>query len=126
MNVKSKITALLFFAGVLVLQSCGSSEEEQAFARTDIIQRDSLLNLLVDLHLTDAAAKQGVFENNANNYTKYRHFKGVLELHEISKARFDSTLTVYTRYPQQFESLYYEVIERLKTMENARDPSLLE
>lgn len=98
-----------------LLISCGSGEEkaERLPNKEWLIPEDSLVNLLYDIHLIDAASKQNFFPNNAHNYYKYSQYKTVLNNHHITKERFDSTIHLYSGNGIRFEQLYDKVIAKI-------------
>lgn len=100
--------------------SCGEVKKDSSAFRGDfIIQEDSLIQIIKDIHLVDAAAKQNLIENNVSNYVKYKQYKAVFEMHHISKTRFDSTISLYTRNSEKFDELYDKVIQSLEEEEKA-------
>jgi uncharacterized GH25 family protein len=113
---------ILLFSVVLsfFLISCGGSKNNDlAFDHQLIIPEDSLILIIMDMHIMDAAAKQNVVPNNIVNLQKYKQYKAVFEKHSISKTRFDSTLFLYTRNGEKYDELYEKVIERLTVEEEA-------
>ena len=110
--MQKNIIKLLMFALTIGIYACGSSNNE--VKSTVIIPKDSLIQMLKDIHLVDAASKQNFIPNNAVTHYKYQEYKFVLEKHGISKARFDSTLTYYSSKGKEFEALYDDLIKEMK------------
>jgi hypothetical protein len=104
-------TTLIIFGLTLLLASCGSPNDRGSDFESDlVIQEDSLILILKDLHLMDAAAKQNVIPNNSNTHLKYQEYKAILEKYKVSRTRFDSTIHVY--------SLHGKIVEE----ESAQSP----
>lgn len=121
--LKNQFPILLMML-LLGLVSCGEGEQvNPAFESKIIIPQDTLILVLKDLHIVDAAAKQNLILNNAINVYKYQEYKAVLEKYELSKARFDSTINLYTQHGKQLDELYEKVIETLVQEEQMFDPS---
>lgn len=99
----------------ILLVSC--QENKDFVVPKSVIQEDTLMLVLKEIHILDAAAKQNFIPNNADNYNKYREYKYVLEKHKISYARFDSTLSFYAHHGKEFEELYNKLIADLKEEE---------
>ena len=97
----------------IALFSCQSSD--QFIIPPTVLKEDSLILVLKDIHIIDAAAKQNFIPNNADNYNKYREYKFVLEKYNVSRARFDSTISFYSSHPKEFEEIYTKIIEELKS-----------
>ena len=85
-----------------------------------IIQEDSLILLLKDIHILDAAAKQNLIPSNSNNLNKYKQYKAVLDKHQVSKMRFDSTINLYSIHGKKFDIIYEKVIQKLVEEEEAQ------
>lgn len=109
---------IVFLVATIALSSCGS-DKTLATESSYIIRQDTLVQILKDIHLVDAAAKQNFLPNNADNYNKYKEYKAVLELHKVSKARFDSTISYYSLQNNKYNKLYETVILELKKEESA-------
>jgi len=114
-------SSTLAFVFVLFLVSCGGATSGgSGFDNSLIIPEDSLISIIMDIHIVDAAAKQNVVPNNGDNLMKYKEYKAVFEKHGISKTRFDSTINLYTRNGKKFDELYDKVIKNLVKMEEAQ------
>lgn len=98
--LKQKLTLLLFS---WIIISC-----ENEYPK-NILTQDELVDVLVDLHLVDAAGKQQVIANNRNTLIKHKQLKGVLELHKIEKSKFDSTIQYYFKHTKKFAQVYQKV-----------------
>ena len=110
-----KISTLVF---VLFFVSCGGSQSSGlGFDNTLIIPEDSLISIIMDIHIVDAAAKQNTIPNNGNNLMKYKEYKAVFEKHGISKTRFDSTINLYTKNGKKYDEFYDKVIKKLVLLE---------
>lgn len=114
-----KLLYPLLFTFLITIFSCQGTNEFNPSAY--IIQEDSLIAILKEIHIVDAAAKQNFIPNNADNYNKYREYKFVLEKYKISKARFDSTISFYASYAEEFEEIYTKLITEMKEDEKEFD-----
>jgi len=115
-------TSILAFVFVLFLASCGGSESSGlGFDTALIIPEDSLISIITDIHIVDAAAKQNIIPNNGNNLMKYKEYKAIFEKYGVSKTRFDSTINWYTRNDKKFDKIYDKIIENLVKMEEAQE-----
>jgi hypothetical protein len=107
-----KIKWLIILSAFLV--SCSTNETNNY-----VLSDDALIEVFCEIHLMDAAARQGVIKNNRNNFIKYKQYKAILLEHKIELNRFDSTLIYLSHNPDKFVELYEKVelrlIEKLKS-----------
>jgi hypothetical protein len=112
---------VLLLTIVIITSSCGGHKNtDHLFNQDVIIQEDSLISIIKDIHIMDAAAKQNLIPNNSTNINKYKQYKTVLEKHQVSKMRFDSTINLYTKHGEKFDELYDKVIQKLVEEEEAQ------
>jgi len=113
----------IFLGLTLLLSSCGvENDGVTAFDSDLVIQEDSLILILKDIHLMDAAAKQNVIPNNSKILFKHQQYKAVLEKHGVSRTRFDTTIHVYTQHGEIFDELYDKLIEKILEEEKTQSP----
>ena len=120
-HIKKRLWSLFLCSQVsifllaILFYSCGAGgEKAETLPKKDwLIPEDSLVNLLYDIHMTDAASKQNFFPNNAHNFYRYSQYKTILNNHQITKERFDSTIHLYSGNGLRFEQLYDKVIEKI-------------
>ena len=106
---------ILFMRPILILSiyclfifSC-SQKEKNKF----IIPQEKLIPMLCDFHIFDAAAKQGVINNNRNNFVRHQQYKSILIKYDVKRAKFDSTIRYYSKRPIDHKSLYKKVESEL-------------
>ncbi|MAW65429.1 MAG: hypothetical protein CMD18_04450 [Flavobacteriales bacterium] len=92
----------------IFLISCSSKE-----INLYIIPQETLIPMLCDFHIFDAAARQGVIANNRNNLVRHKHYKSILKKYNIKRAKFDSTLIYYSFRPKEHKILYEKVESEL-------------
>lgn len=80
---------------------------------TYVLNDDELIDIFCEIHIIDAAARQGVLKNNRNNVIKYKQFKAILLKYNLERNRFDSTLIYLSQHPNKFVKLYEKVELRL-------------
>jgi hypothetical protein len=113
---------LLILFMLFIPPGCNKQKE---ISGKDYVPREVLVDLLVDIHLVDGITNDRKF---------YRRYKGVdsidvlgpiLDKYEVSKQMFDTTMYQYSRFPEQFDQVYNEVLMKLNIMldENAEEAS---
>lgn len=117
-NSRMKIISRLIFLFLAfsVLLSCGNKKIKTP---DYVVGQDSLVSLLVDIHLLDAMLNKEK-KPHAEKYEKaLKLYPEVLLKHNIDRAIFDSTIKFYVKYPGQFSKIYDDVIRELSILEGS-------
>lgn len=98
---------LLFF-----VNSCTYFEAE---VDPDIIQRDTFILSLVDVHIADVLlAKERKFDKSLKDTTgKKSYYNSIFKKYKINEYRFNKTVTYYGEHIPEYNEIYKEVIEKL-------------
>lgn len=107
----------LFLISIFFI-SCSEETEVNNY----VLNQEQLVEVLYDFHLIDAASKQGVISNNRNNQIKHAQYKGILEKHNIGKAKFDSSMTYWINQPEMLKVIYEELENKLNDKHKALNP----
>ena len=94
----------------LTLVSCSNSPHAKP---TGALHPDTLVSILVDIHLVDAILHE---ENNNPEEKRDKalyFYPSLLEKHQVSRAEIDSSIVYYTRFPKEFSRMYEKVIKEL-------------
>jgi hypothetical protein len=86
----------------------------------EFIDRDMLIEMLVDIHLTEGISNDRKF---------HRRFEAdsvdmlipIFEKYGITRKRFDTTMYTYSRYPDLMDEVYNEVLINLNIMLDEND-----
>ncbi len=95
-------TSLIIFLAA----SCQESEE------TYSIEEEKMINILVDIHISEAAAQQGDISHRDSLRTVY--YDQVFEIHEVSKSKYEADMELLKRDAERLTQTYDKVIEKLK------------
>lgn len=95
---------------LFVLASCGQDEQKEL---SNILPEQKMIELMADLHLIDAMAKERILEHNSNPVVKTAQMKVILYEYNISEEQFDQILRDYTEDPEAFYEFYEKVINEL-------------
>jgi hypothetical protein len=80
-----------------------------------IITEDKMINLIADMQLLEAAHKSNSLSNLEQQAMRDTSFTIVLNKHNVTYEEYDSSLRVYTRYPQLFGEMMEKVGDKLNT-----------
>ena len=103
------INILILF--LLIFTSC--SDDPTKIREKDVIKREKFVDILADIHIMDAIT------NGPGYFRKYEArdsvdlYTPIFEKYGVTKAEFDTTISVYTRRPDLFIEIYDEVILEL-------------
>ena len=91
----------------------------------EILSRDSLIEVLADLHISESAFRLN--QTGIGNQVVVRrnaYFNWVLEKHHITYQQFDTSFKYYLNDNERFSKMYDLVINKikLKELENKRTP----
>lgn len=83
-----------------------------------VIPKDTLVPLIVDLHLADAVfTNRGVIDLDFDTIDSASYYQSIFNQYSINRVDFDSTMDYLTAQPRKMDVIYDEVIERLSKME---------
>ncbi len=112
MESKNRIIELLLIFSFFI--SCHSTEPTPA----NIIPKDSLVNIIVDLHLADAVLLNPKTQSKISTVPSNELYQTVLKKYHLRKERFIQSMNYYAEKPDVLDSVYYDVIEHLSLIQS--------
>ena len=103
-----KFISILFLSS-LILISCSKNEEK---IPADIISKDKMVQVMVDIHLAEARSQMGTPFNDVKAQ-KQSYYKFIFKKHKISYEQLRKSLNYYSAHPEIFSEVYDEVITEL-------------
>ena len=101
---------------VIVLVSCGDGKKSEDVP-TNLISAESMVPLLIDLQLIEAANTTKHFLGDTGKANYELLYNTIFDKHSVRKSQFDSAMAYYTLKGEQLEVIYDQVIEELMKME---------
>ena len=78
----------------------------------NVLSKKEIVPVLVDIHLAQAAANRNQFSDTVHNsLSDYTPF--IFQSHRITKQKYDSSISFYTKYPELMDEIYQDVINEL-------------
>lgn len=114
---KFRITALLLLILVMLTPAC---QKKKSIAGKAFIQREVLVDVLVDIHLADGVTNDRKF-NRKYDADSIDILSPILEKHQVTREMFDTTLIVYSQHPELFDKVYNDVLIKLNVMLDEND-----
>lgn len=102
---------------VIVLFSCKPEKEEDQPLPSNVLDEDKLALVLADAYLAESASGLNIKNVGGERFDSTYLFNP-LQDHNISKQKFDSTMTYYTQHPLKLKAVYDKVLERLSQYPN--------
>lgn len=112
-----QILKLLVFSILFMLvMGCNS---DRGIKRKYLLDRDVLVNVLVDIHLANALQGSPEYYKISRVYDSIDINSMIFSKYGIEKASFDSTIAYYTKKPEILTPIYDEVIMRLTRIQDS-------
>ena len=112
MKILLKYAMLL---ALILMVSCGGKKSEP---KPDILTEKQMVDLLVDMHLTDAILFLEGSPSNDKRDKVLLYYPSLLEKHKVTKAQMDSSVTWYINHPDAYVRIYDEVNSKFKKMQD--------
>ena len=91
-------------------------KKKERISGKEFIPREVLVDVLVDIHLMDGITNDRKFHRRIMMWTASMCLSPILEKYQISRQMFDTTMYVYTRYPDLLDQVYNDVLIKLNVM----------
>ena len=110
--MKNKGLLFSIFITVFVLSSCSKSAIK---IPADVLAKDSMMNILMDIHIAEAGVKTLNPDSVAINNKTYYQF--IFKNHHISEEQFRNSLSFYTNNPELLVEIYSKMTEEMSKKE---------
>lgn len=109
----------IVFLALIVLISCGSSQEsEEALIKPDwLIPADKMELILKDIQYAEEAVHVLNIHYDSIRPTVKKFYFQVFEIHDVSPEEFDSSFNYYISHPKQLSDIYYNALSHMQTDE---------
>lgn len=107
---------ITFFSKLLVFLAVlsGCTTKTDMTVPDNIIPPDKMVDIMVDINLTDAIHNIGKVRSQ---YSTEELYKGVYKKHGISRRAFDESMRYYSQHHPKLTVIYERVEKKLKRME---------
>lgn len=92
----------------------------------DLLDKDELIPVLIDLHMAYAIQSSVSFRNISLDVDSVDVYTYIFDKHNISKVVFDSSIAWYSRHPKQFTEIYDEVVMDLTQIRDSLEVKEME
>jgi hypothetical protein len=91
----------------LTLLLIGFGCKDKAPISTNILPKETMVSIIVEMELLQATFK---VEQQEKKFNLEKTSSFIFENHYTTKKQFDESILYYSKYPQEMESIYNEVI----------------
>jgi len=110
---------------LLLAMTFSACKKDKPITGKEFIEREVLVNLLVDLHLMDGVTQDRQFSRKFEA-DSIDMVTPILEKYQVTRQMFDTTMYVYARKPKLLDEVYNDVLIKLNVMldeNNKEDPA---
>ena len=100
--------------GFLIFQGCSRREES---VPKEIISPDSMVAILVDVHLAEAAANMNRI-NDVQRFSAPELYPVIYKSHHTDSITFRKSFDYYLDHPKKLDKIYEQVISELSRRES--------
>ena len=112
-----RLPTLFLFILVIGYSGC---DRNKTISGKEFIPREILIDVLVDLHLVDGVTNDRKFHRRYDA-DSIDVINPVLSKYSVDRSMFDTTMAVYSRYPELLDQIYNEVLIKLNVMLDEND-----
>ncbi len=99
---------------LLIIMSCYACSRQEVQVPADVIPRDTMVNILADMHLVEAIIQvRNLGRNDTLKAEAYGRYRMVFEKHRVNSEQFIKSLNYYRGEPAYFHDMYGDVLTRL-------------
>jgi hypothetical protein len=109
--IKEKI--FILFCLSLFLFSCQQDKTPKG-----IIEKDKMINVMVDFQITDSYLNQ-IPNQDTMKMQAHTRYNYIFKKYDIDSATFSRSLDYYSRHIEEFNKMFNGVLERVRIMKNA-------
>ena len=117
--MKHALIAFVVFVTLFLHSGCTEKVREKAIPPDDLIPRDEMVDIIVDMHLYDAIIwKEQKTKTKKIQVEKLFLYESILEKYHITKEQFESSMGFYQSDLEVLDEIYADVITKLSKMKS--------
>lgn len=107
--------SFLFF-GCLLLIGLSACSKKDVDIPTDVIPKDSMVFIMMDIHLAEAAVKTAAADSNYKPNIR-TYYDLIYKKYNTTDSNFNKSLKFYTDNPALLEQIYQKIAEEMSRKE---------
>ena len=108
---KTKLWLIVLCFSVVSFTSC--KEKKQELRPTFVIAKDTMVQILAEVHLLESSIGIRIFEEKKIVYTRNIVKSKIYKKYGVSKERFFKSYNYYTKNSESIDSIYTDVISEI-------------
>ncbi len=104
---------LMVIVSIMLVASCSYMNADHK-----IIDKKSMVDVLVDIHIADAILGTSTLRVNRDSLEIESYYDDILKKHQVTQIQIDNSLKHYAKDIKEFEDIYLQVSEKLSKMES--------
>ena len=108
---KAKLWLIVLCFSVVSFTSC--KEKKQELRPTYVIAKDTMVQILAEVHLLESSIGIRIFEEKKIVYTRNIVKSKIYEKYGVSKERFFKSYNYYTKNSESIDTIYTDVISEI-------------
>src|SRR4051794_38303754 len=117
MNSKFLVNICLFLS--VLFSACGENEEKKAPIPPNILKKETMISILVDMHILEAASSFRLLADSSRFVSPVPYQNEILKKYGTNKKNFMESLKYFADNYEEFEAIYDEVIDELSRRQAA-------
>ncbi len=117
MAIGMRISGLLLIILLFAFTGCHHKKE---ITGSEFIPHEVLVDVLVDIHLADGITNDRKFHRRYE-VDSIDLLGPIFDKYRVNREMFDTTMYVYSRYPELLDQVYNEVLIKLNVMMDEND-----
>lgn len=113
LNKFSRLKHLLFI--ILFFSVLGCDQKTKTI--DDVLPKDSLISIIVDMHLGDAILMEPTIQYKEFVVNKPEYYSFILQRHSVTKELFQESIDYYSQNPEEYEKMYDIVMEKITVLQ---------
>jgi hypothetical protein len=98
--------------------SCGSSNNNVIPEPSDLIDKETMTNIITDLHIADAGVQRLYLPPDSAEQLVKIYYAAIAQKYGISFATINNSFNYYLSKPALLDSMFTKSIEKLSTLES--------
>jgi hypothetical protein len=109
---------LLVLSLTVVIAGC---KREKEITGKEIIPRNDLVNLVLDMHLMDAITSDMLYYRKFNPEDSIDLYSAIYKKYNVDQAMYERTIEAYSKHPDLLNAVYDEVLMKLQLQQDQVD-----
>jgi len=111
---------ILILTSVFLMPACSNEAPINTadFDYTAPIEREQMIDIMVDIHLAEALANNTKLKRDGVELKEIgEYYKDIFEVHHIDQEKFTMAFEYYTQRPNELDLMYEELIDKMSKMQ---------